>query len=492
MNAIVHKLWSRWYLLLFLPVAAALLFLPKLWVLAAAGVIAACMLAVFIAASVLHGRVEDLVLGWVLVFPLGYYFLTFPRERSIFTLDRAFIALLLVAIVFRSRRQAFPLPLPLREAGIAWALFLAAALVSVRLAANPLGNAKELLDVFALPAVFAWYVVRDFPVRKHLAALHHLICLMTVYVAAIGFVEMVTGQDLMPFPTGIFLIEDTGFARVNGPFATNNSFGLIGLLSFYLLLFLGRALGTRMRVWERGLHAVGLISALTIAVLPMFRSMLVTLALILIIEFFLNKKFAVRATVAGMVLLAGLGFLVFKRRAPAVFEYRVSDPSDIYARIAQQRQTLDLFRTHPIGGVGWGDYMEVAYDSSDVSYNGVSSVGSAHNTIGAVLVETGLSGFLPFVAAQFLLLRVFWRLRRRGGHDARLASTLFLYVFLSYWITGVSLTSGYYSDVNMWYLFVVAVLYKFAVTEPLPTVQPHRHSHSLETRTPVRRRLVPA
>jgi O-antigen ligase len=219
--------------------------------------------------------------------------------------------------------------------------------------------------------------------------------------------------------------------------------------------------------------------------------MLVTLGLILVLEFFLNKKFAVRAMIAGMVLLAGMGFLVFKRQAPAVFEYRVSDPSNIYSRIAQQRQTLDLFLTHPIGGVGWGDYMDVAYDSSDVTYNGVTSAGSAHNTLGAILVETGLAGFLPFVVAQFLLLRAFWRLRRRGSRDARLASTIFLYVFLSYWITGVSLTSGYYSDVNMWYLLVTAVLYKFAVTEPpRPAFQPQRHS--MESRTPVRWRPVPA
>ena len=492
MEIVVHQLWRRWYVLLCLPVVAAFLHFPKLWVVAAAGVIAACMLAVFIAANALHGRVDSLVLGWVLVFPLGYYVLTFPRERSILTLDRALIGLLLVAIIFRPRQQVVPLPVPLQKVGIAWAVFLAAALVSIRLAPNPLGNAKMFLDVFAFPAVLGWYVVCEFPVRKHLAAMHHLTCLMTVYVAAIGFVEMVTGQDLLPFPSGIFLIEETGFARVNGPFSTNSSFCLIGLLSICMLLFLGRALGTRARSWERGLHAIGLICALTIAVLPMFRSVLVTLGLILVVELFVNKRFAVRATIVGLGLLAGLGFQVFKQRAPAVFEYRVSDPADIYARVAQQRQTLDLFLTHPIGGVGWGNYMDAAYDFAAVTYSGVKSVGSAHNTLGALLVETGLAGFLPFLLAQFLLLRAFWGLRRRGSHDARLVSTTFFCVFLSYWITGVSLTSGYYSDINMWYLFVTAVLYKFGVTEaPRPTIRPHRHS--IEGRTvPYWRRSVPA
>jgi hypothetical protein len=39
------------------------------------------------------------------------------------------------------------------------------------------------------------------------------------------------------------------------------------------------------------------------------------------------------------------------------------------------------------------------------------------------------------------------------------------------------LTSGYYSDLNLWYLFVTAVLYKFAATEkPVPRVLPVRQA----------------
>ena len=167
----------------------------------------------------------------------------------------------------------------------------------------------------------------------------------------------------------------------------------------------------------------------------------------------------------ALILLGGLGGVALKKLAPDIFEYRVSDPSDVYARVAQQRQTLQMFASHPIEGVGWGNYMDVAYNFSDTSYNGVDSVGSAHNTLGAILAETGLLGTLPFLASQVLMFLAFWRLRRWGTRDAMLASICFLYVFSSYWITGLNLTSGYYSDLNMWYLFVAAVIFKFAILD---------------------------
>ena len=51
------------------------------------GVVGICVVLYFVAAT-LNGRVDPTILFWVLIFPLGYYFLSFPRERSIITLDR--------------------------------------------------------------------------------------------------------------------------------------------------------------------------------------------------------------------------------------------------------------------------------------------------------------------------------------------------------------------------------------------------------------------
>src|SRR5437879_1011675 len=38
-----------------------------------------------------RGRVDGLLLWWAAVFPLGYYFASFPREQSVVTLDRVVV-----------------------------------------------------------------------------------------------------------------------------------------------------------------------------------------------------------------------------------------------------------------------------------------------------------------------------------------------------------------------------------------------------------------
>ena len=284
MNASPRILLRFWYLL-FIP-AAAMMFLPKIQVLVLAGAVIGCLVAIVAMASSLHGRVDGFVLAWVLLFPLGYYFLTFPRERSLFTLDRALIGLLLGAVAFGGQTLRKSLSKTLYNSAIAWAVFLLTTLIGLRFTANPLGNTKQLVDVFVLPGILAWYIICRFEVREHLSAIHKLTCFMSIYVGAIGLAELITRRDLLAFPTGVFLIEETGFTRVNGPFATNNSFGLIGLISFCFLLFLRRAINDRMPEWQRLLHFVGITSALAIALMPMFRSILITLALIFLFELY--------------------------------------------------------------------------------------------------------------------------------------------------------------------------------------------------------------
>ena len=477
MDPFIQKSYALHYWMLFIVVGGLLIvFVPVLWIGVFLGALVASAIVLFMAAEAIHGRGDWLVLVWVLIFPLGYYYLTFPTERSIFTFDRAVIGVLIVASAFRTGRSRVPLPQGIKYAGIAWTIFLVAVLTSLRHAGNPLGKIKEFLDVFVFPALLAWYVIEDFPLHRYLSKLHVFTCLMAIYVAAIGFVEFRTGLDLMPAHTSVFLVEETGLNRVNGPFATNNSFGLIGLVTLLFLVFLRRCIPGKMLVWQKMLHAGGFVAALATSVMPLFRSILVTLALIVILEFYKTKKVSVRFTVIVALIFGTTSMLWFKKLAPDVFEYRVSDPSDVYARVAQQKQTLDMFLANPINGVGWGNYIDAAYKFSDVSFKGVYSVGSAHNTLGAILAETGILGFVPCIAAQFFLLRSFWRLRRHGTQDAVLASNFGIYVFLAYWITGVSLSSGYYSDINMWYLFVIAVLWRFALTG-LPREQPASSGH---------------
>jgi TonB family protein len=461
------SLGYMWYALPLLAVSGvALLLMPKRLV--ALGVAALIVLAVGVCVTALtiYGQTDLFVLGWVLIFPLGYYYLTWWRGASkLMSLDRGFIGLLIVAMIVGFPHAGKFLPGALKKTAVAWGFFLAAAFVSLRNLENPLGGTKQLIDAFILPGLLAYYVIRYFRLREWLPTIHVLTCVMALYVALIGAVELWTGQDLLPIPSGVFISEETGtLSRVNGPFASNASFGLIGLITLWFLVFLGRALADRVTGWMRVLHVVGLAAAFAIAVMPMFRSMVATLVLVFILELCSTKKASVRVGVVTLILIVAASFLLLRMAAPELFTRRVADLGDLYARIAQQKQTLDMFRSNPINGVGLANYSQGAAQLPDAFYTGVASVGWAHNNLAAVLAETGLTGFVPYLLAQLYFFRSFWTLRKRRSPDAILAATFFLYVFFSYWINGLMLTSGYESDLNFWYLFVTAVLYKFAVT----------------------------
>src|SRR6266851_6080585 len=62
--------------------------------------IVSAFISIYILNSVLHGNTEDILVAWVLLFPLGYYFLSFPRESPAFSFDCMVVGALLLGMVF--------------------------------------------------------------------------------------------------------------------------------------------------------------------------------------------------------------------------------------------------------------------------------------------------------------------------------------------------------------------------------------------------------
>jgi O-antigen ligase len=142
-----------------------------------------------------------------------------------------------------------------------------------------------------------------------------------------------------------------------------------------------------------------------------------------------------------------------------------SSAGNLYGRVAQFEQSLRVFVDHPVLGVGFYNFGKVVAGEPRyvATYQGVYSVDSPHNNLTQVLAETGIVGFVPYVMIHILLLRAMWQLRRLScsGH---LAWKYYIYLFLTYWITGLTESSGY-SPLNLLYMFSVAVAYKYVMTE---------------------------
>jgi O-antigen ligase len=466
-----HATWFGLFFLASGGACAMLIIKPVLGIEILVAGTGACVLA-YLFATALEGRVEPLILTWVLIFPLGYYFLSFPREQSIITLDRVLPLVLPLAISFGSPQSSDLVPRAIRPCAIAWTIFIVIAGASLVWSGNALTSGRLLGDGFCLPALLGWGVIRNFNVRRYAGALHVLVSMMVVYVAGIGAAEMVLKEDLLPLQ-GSALFFAGSLPRPNGPFYTNDSFAIIGLVALFLLLFLRSVLPDKLGFWRVAIHAVGVTASLAMGLMPMFRSVFITLLLILLLATLSTRKLSLRIAGFALLLACSLSVCLFSLLAPDAYEDR-SNPDNFYVRLAEQMQTLQVFSSHPVLGVGLGRFTDVVGGDSRYlgTYHGIQSIDSPHNNLGGILAETGLLGFIPYVAAQVLLVSVFWGVRKRGTRDSQLAWTYFLSIFLCYWINGMTLASGYASDLNLWFIFAIAILYKYSITEKAEAISP--------------------
>jgi hypothetical protein len=463
-----------------------LLFVPKQLILIGFAATVATAGLLWVAANTLFaGKLENLLILWALFFPLGYYFLSFPREKTVITLDRAVVMLAALSLLLAAKSVRTRVPTVLHPVVVMWIAFIAAASVSLFKVSDTIitGPVRILVESFALPGMLGWCVIAGFRVRdpRYQVRLHQAVCVAAVYCGAIGAMEMIEGQDLLPLPgAGIYYagsdIMGMGatILRPNGPFLTNHSFSLIGLISFFLLLFLYGQPNLRRTFFSRALHYLGLAACLAMTLMPLYRSVMITLVLVGILELVRRKGWAGRgAHLATAVVALLVVFQVFSAAPEQVKSERLSS-NNIYGRVAQDLQTLTVFASAPTLGVGFGNYgAAIVEHPVAATFNGVGAVDAPHNTFMEILAETGILGALPFLLAQWFLVKAFLQIRNRRTPESMVVWRTFLYVFLTYWITGLSLGSGYSADLNMWYIFALSLLWKFSMTEsrPLPAVQ---------------------
>jgi len=421
--------------------------------------------------AVASGNSQGLVLIWVLLYPLGYYFLSFPQEHSVFTLDRAFVAILAAILIGHVLQRSQPLPTRIFYAGLCWTGFIAAALLSLRDVRgwSLLYSLRVLMDTFVMPGVLALYVLRSFNVRRHLAALSLVVCVMSIYLAAIGMAEAVLHQDLLPLsPENTFLLGNDMIFRANGPFGSGSTYGLVGVINFLLIRFFQRTTGSGLPSWQRSLQWIGLLAALLVSIIPMHRGIVVTWIAIGLIETWQNRRNPVwwRATAwkrAALLVGFSLALVAIKAMFPYIYEDRVEDTSNVHARIAQGQQSLAVLEDHLWLGAGFGQFTQVVSNESKYRffYKGVPSVDYAHNTLLNVAADTGLIGFFLFTLSQFFLLQAFRELLLKPP-SARLAWWSFVSIFVAYWVFGMDVSSGYFGELNIWYMFALAICFRYA------------------------------
>ncbi len=168
--------------------------------------------------------------------------------------------------------------------------------------------------------------------------------------------------------------------------------------------------------------------------------------------------------VAAFLVLLRQGYLsryeVFFRQL-AMRSSEAGSTVDISSgRIKLWGRALELFKDHPVFGIGWGNFRNYLTDTYNVFNDGQLS--NVHNNYLQILCETGAVGFLLFVPPLFYILaRTFrtirrLRLQRPGNESARIAASVSVSFQLFY--LGISFIDPVWYKMFTWPFYGISVI----------------------------------
>ena len=429
---------------------------------AAVAVVAAWTVLIWICICFARKHFDWIVMAWIITFPFCYYFFSFPRERPLFTVDRTFVLLVLLVLITAFKQvQVVPLQPEIRIAAYLWAAYLFACLVSLwgHSVADVLGSYRLIVDGMLLPAILGLYAIRYFPVTKNLPTIHVCVCLLMLGIAIVAGLELFTGKNLLPWTGAVqewVQSTDAKIMRVDGPFENSSVLSLVGTLGFLLIFYLRRLIADSMTSSQRILHLLGVGASFASALMPMNRGLVIALLVCASIDYFSKAPLIPRGAWNFIFALLLFVVLVGKLFYPDVYEDRVTRGDNLYQRIAQDRQTLEVVRDHPFTGVGYNLYHDTVHGDSEyfVRWRGFEAMDYPHNSLMSVLAEEGAIGVSLYIAAQLFLVRAMRRIR-----DVNILGwQVFLYCLLVYTIFGLDVGIAYYSDLNLFYMLVLGII----------------------------------
>ncbi|MCX6570934.1 MAG: O-antigen ligase family protein [Candidatus Aminicenantes bacterium] len=239
-------------------------------------------------------------------------------------------------------------------------------------------------------------------------------------------------------PLGMEVINGVAF-RASGGFLEENNAGLNGLIALAIAIWL--AFTSRSKKGQLfGILSVG--ASLMLVVRSFSRGAAVGLAVLLILfpvilwkehkRLALSKKriYWRAILLISLSVLIVLGSMLITDMSPYRYWERlatianVNKDASIDSRLAAWKIGLQLFQQSPVFGTGIGSIPVFSVDMlpSRLVNLGVIAIGS-HNTYISILAESGLVGFLPFVAMLVLCFKAFLS---SGGSPRSIKRALFV------------------------------------------------------------------
>jgi O-antigen ligase len=418
--------------------------------------------------------IEGLLIFWFVASPVASFYLRFPVDKSLVTFNRGVIALavgLLIVRALTTRREQVEqrprLAFTATKFEIAWAMVAAIALANAVFLSNDFTYGLRLaVDSFGLPLVIFHLARYHFDARGRSGSLWLAAVALAWFLFLTGAYEFLRGANLFQYK-GSELIRE-GERRVNGPFAADASYAIICLLVFGFLQTAPYLFRVKLDKAARLFTTGARIAAAAAALLPMFRSAaLALLAGWLIVRFATIKREAVSrrraaASVVALLLVIGVGSVALGLLASGK---RLTNPRNIIGRLATWESAVGMTLDSPVVGVGLANYQwafDQRYFYSDAEAEALldtAAADSPHSNLLWVAAEMGVIALLLYAVANAYLFLIGWRaLRRAQSVRGRAAAAGLIALFVVYWLPGLTLASGYYSDANLYFFFLMGLL----------------------------------
>ncbi|HJQ69882.1 MAG TPA: hypothetical protein VKA70_12965 [Blastocatellia bacterium] len=425
-----------------------------------------------------------LLLTWFVTTPFLSYFVRYPLEKSIITFDRAVIGLVVVTLLWKHWTSAKRGSIRALRFEIAWALLSVLMLINVVLKSGNVGYAtRVVIDGFWLPLAMFHIARRHFDLRGKRGALLLGAVALAVALFAVGVYEFVTAADLFHYK-GSELIRE-GELRVNGPFASDSSYAIVCLLIAVFLAFAPRALGVRLDRAARLTYGTAIAVAIAASMLPQYRVVAAAIVACWLIfaaarsktTGWINKaRIALHTkrlpvaslrlhpftmTVIVLIALAAAGVLL----SSASLGQRLGSLHNLYGRLATWEAAVRISADNPLLGAGianYGESFRAMYFEAETPVDRIIESRAAlspHSNPLWIAAEAGALAFALYVVANVYIFSMGYRaLKRATDGRGRAAAACFMALAVAYWMPGLTLTSGMYSDLNLYFFFLLGLL----------------------------------
>ncbi|RMF27503.1 MAG: O-antigen ligase domain-containing protein [Chloroflexi bacterium] len=323
-----------------------------------------------------------------------------------FSITRFGAAFLLTFLLARTAVRLHRLASPTRvEAAMLAAV--AGMSAAVDASVNPTAALQRILTLYMVPYSLYFLTKNLVQDRSHLDRFLFALIIVGAYSGLYAAYEQLTGNILFTTADlkGRILYYGTEKIRVlrglyGEPATFGRVFGMIIPINFYMML---EAPGRRRRFILLGTLGVSFLGLL----LAYNRTPWITTLLGFVILQFVYPKF--RRLFLALILVAGtLAFFSSDRLEESTFSERINSNSTLEGRTLRWETAFNMWKDKPLGGWGFDRYQ---YESGKYRPDGLrQNIRAVESTFMAILVATGLLGFVPWVTVLVLLLYLSIRL----------------------------------------------------------------------------------